>query len=93
MINKVESVFDIMPKEVKSWFENLASREDFSTLSRDMEKYIYDLNNRSHIIFVARLKNTHCMKCKKIGCVVELHHVGRVENDSKMLCRECFDSI
>jgi hypothetical protein len=90
---KIQSVLDDMPEEVKNWVNKMSTCENFSELRMELDNYLFNLEYNSREALKARLENSHCKKCNKLGCIVELRHVGGPEKGIKMLCNECFNSI
>lgn len=89
--DELKSLYELMTPEVKAWIDKLAAMENFSILRHDLESYLFNLELLSREAFTARLKNSHCFKCNKIGCRVKIMDLG--SEDKKMLCSECFHSI
>ena len=78
----------LMNKDIKAWLKNLTSQEYFQEMRDDFVEYLDELCDER---FISRMENTHCSRCKCLGVRVEIRDVGN--EDTKMLCRECFDKI
>ncbi len=73
---------------IKTSLKSLANQENFREIQDDLEEYMNELYEEE---FEDRMENTHCWKCNELGVRVEIKDI--VNEETKLLCQDCFNAI
>ena len=73
---------------IKISLKTVANQENFWEIKDDLGEYMDEIYEEE---FEARMENTHCWKCNELGVRAEIKDI--VNEDTKLLCQDCFNAI